>query len=74
MDLDGQIARYTEYLRAKEEAPEAMTRFLAPFSERLAEKNLRNAISLMTQEERAEFNWLLDLLIEPVRPFTLNTF
>jgi hypothetical protein len=73
-DLYGQITRYEEYRRAKEEAPEAMTRFLAPFSERLTEKNLSNAISLMSQEERAEFNRLLDLLLEPLRPFSLNAF
>jgi hypothetical protein len=73
-DLHGQIARYQEYRRAKEEAPEAITRFLAPFSEQLTEKNLSNALSLMNQEERAEFNRLLDLLLEPLRPFTLNTF
>ncbi|WP_267888946.1 MULTISPECIES: hypothetical protein [Streptomyces] len=42
--------------------------------EQLDEKNLGNAHELMTEDERAEFNRLLGLMIDPVRPFTPYAF
>ncbi|TRV80118.1 hypothetical protein FKN01_07915 [Streptomyces sp. 130] len=73
-ELKSQHSRYLEYLRTHEEAPEAIQRFLAPFMEQLDEKNLGNAHSLMTEDERAEFDRLLKLMIEPALPFTPYTF
>ncbi|MET9655611.1 hypothetical protein [Streptomyces sp. NPDC006510] len=51
-----------------------MNRFLAPFMKQLTEKNLGNAVGLMSKDERAEFNRLFALADERVRPFTANTF
>ncbi|ORT54732.1 hypothetical protein [Streptomyces sp. CB03238] len=73
-EVSEQITRYREYLRTMDEAPEALQRFLAPFMEQLTKKNLGNAVQLMSKEERAEFDRLLGLTIEPVRPFTPYTF
>ncbi|MFJ6015381.1 hypothetical protein [Streptomyces sp. NPDC092952] len=73
-ELKAQQARYLEYIRECEEAPETIQIFLAPFMEQLDEKNLGNAHELMTEDERAEFNRLLGLMIGPVRPFTPYAF
>ncbi|MFD5766200.1 hypothetical protein ACFWIN_10315 [Streptomyces sp. NPDC127049] len=73
-ELKSQHSRYLEYLQKYEEAPEAVLCFLAPFMERLDEKNLGNAHALMTEGERAEFDRLLRLMSEPARPFTPYTF
>ncbi|WNM29236.1 hypothetical protein RKE30_01845 [Streptomyces sp. Li-HN-5-11] len=73
-EVSAQLARYREYRRAMEEAPEAFRRFLAPFMEQLTEKNLGNAVQLMSVDERTEFDRLLGLLIDPVRPFTPYDF
>lgn len=69
-----QIARYREYQRAKAEAPEALQRFLAPFMEQLTQKNLGNAVQLMSEDEQTELDRLLGLMFDPVRPFTPYTF
>ncbi|MFI6808123.1 hypothetical protein ACIBO6_24430 [Streptomyces luteogriseus] len=42
--------------------------------EQLAEKNMGNAVQLMSESDRTEFNRLLDLMIHPIQPFTPNTF
>ncbi|MFD8391877.1 hypothetical protein ACFV2N_22430 [Streptomyces sp. NPDC059680] len=42
--------------------------------ERLAEKKLGNAVELMNEDERAELDHLLGLIVEPVRPFASYTF
>ncbi|MFC9293051.1 hypothetical protein ACFTWH_01035 [Streptomyces sp. NPDC057011] len=55
-------------------APEALQQFLAPFMEQLTTKNLGNAVELMTEGERVEFERLLGLMIEPPRRFTAYTF
>ncbi|MFF5971479.1 hypothetical protein ACFY7C_08105 [Streptomyces sp. NPDC012769] len=68
-ELQAQHSRYLEYIQTYEEAPEAIQRFLAPFMEQLDEKNLGNAHELMTEDERAEFDRLLGLMIGPARPF-----
>ncbi|GHB10145.1 hypothetical protein [Streptomyces chryseus] len=73
-EVSEQFARYQEYLRTIDEVPEAMQRFLAPFMDQLTEKNLGNAVQLMSKDERTEFDRLLGLIIEPVRPFTPYTF
>ncbi|MFF9315960.1 hypothetical protein ACF1BS_34405 [Streptomyces sp. NPDC014748] len=73
-ELKAQHSRYLEYLRTRKEAPEAVQRFLAPFMEKLEEKNLGNAHALMPEDERVEFNRLLGLMTEPARPFTPYTF
>ncbi|MCM1949532.1 hypothetical protein NC315_29780 [Streptomyces sp. G2] len=73
-ELKSQHSRYLEYLQKHEEASEAIQRFLAPFMEQLDEKNLGNAHALMTEAERAEFDRLLRLMVEPARPFTPYTF
>ncbi|MFD7629333.1 hypothetical protein ACFV7Q_25460 [Streptomyces sp. NPDC059851] len=70
----GQRRRYLEYLRKKENALEDLRQFLAPFMEQLAKKTLGNAVELMTEDERAEFDRRLRFMIEPVRPFTPHTF
>src|SRR5690606_41985580 len=69
-----QIARYREYRRAKAEAPEALQRFLAPLMEQLTEKNLGNAVRLMSEDERTELDRLLGLMLDPVCPFAPYTF
>nr|BFD82161.1 hypothetical protein StreXyl84_15620 [Streptomyces sp. Xyl84] len=73
-ELKIQHSRYMEYLQTHEEAPEAIQLFLAPFMEQLDEKNLGNAHALMAEDERAEFDRLLKLMIEPALPFTPYTF
>ncbi len=73
-EVSEQLARYQEYLRTMDEAPEALQCFLAPFMKQLTKKNLGNAVQLMNKDERTEFDRLLRLTIEPVRPFTPYTF
>ncbi|EST29903.1 hypothetical protein [Streptomyces roseochromogenus] len=73
-EVSEQLARYREYRRTWEEASEAFQRFLAPFMEQLTEKNLGNAVQLMSENDRIEFDRLLGLMIHPLRPFTPNTF
>ncbi|MFD7546283.1 hypothetical protein [Streptomyces sp. NPDC059816] len=73
-EVKTQHTRYMEYVRTKEEAPDALQQFLAPFMERLDKRNLGNARELMTEDERASLDHLLRLAIEPVRPFTPYTF
>ncbi|MFF3843088.1 hypothetical protein [Streptomyces sp. NPDC001930] len=73
-ELQAQHSRYLEYVQTHEEAPEAIQRFLAPFMERLDEKNLGSAHELMTEDERSEFDRLLGLMLKPARPFTAYTF
>ncbi|WP_433546518.1 hypothetical protein ACQPZG_16535 [Streptomyces sp. CA-294286] len=73
-EFDVQFTRYRQYLQGKEGAPEALQLFLAPFMQQLTEKTLGNAIPLMSEEERTEFDRLLALIAEPPRPFTANTF
>ncbi|MEV7712231.1 hypothetical protein [Streptomyces sp. NPDC088270] len=69
-----QLARYREYRRTTEEAPEAFQRFLAPFMEQLTKKNLGNAVQLMSEDDRTEFDRLLRLVIDPVHPFAPYAF
>ncbi|WP_434591981.1 hypothetical protein [Streptomyces sp. A5-4] len=73
-EFGAQHQRYMEYLRTKEESPNTLQSFLAPFMEQLTQKNLGNAVQLMTTPERTEFDRLLGLSIDPIRPFTANTF
>ncbi|GGW17865.1 hypothetical protein GCM10018980_31340 [Streptomyces capoamus] len=73
-EIKEQFKRYREYRRTVDEAPDALERFLAPFMERLAEKKLGNAVELMNEDERAELDHLLGLIVEPVRPFAPYTF
>ncbi|MFV0128626.1 hypothetical protein ACLGI4_13055 [Streptomyces sp. HMX112] len=73
-EVSEQLARYREYLRTVDEAPETLQRFLAPFMEQLTAKNLGNAVRLMNEHDRTEFDRLLRLIAEPVRPFTPYTF
>ncbi|MFF4420385.1 hypothetical protein ACFY04_06265 [Streptomyces sp. NPDC001549] len=63
-----------EYKRTLEEVPEAFQRFLAPFMEQLTGKTLGNAVEFMTEDERAELERLLGLIIEPPRSFAPYTF
>ncbi|WP_374775003.1 hypothetical protein OG756_20910 [Streptomyces sp. NBC_01310] len=63
-----------EYKRTLEEAPEALQRFLALFMEQLTRKTLGNAVELMTEDERAELERLLGLMIEPPRSFAPYSF
>ncbi|MEU6990606.1 hypothetical protein ABZ953_08125 [Streptomyces sp. NPDC046465] len=65
-----QLARYRTYLQTKADAPADLEAFLAPFWQRLHEKTLGNAVTLMTRDEFAELNRLLAAMDEPVRPFT----
>ncbi|MCZ4123941.1 hypothetical protein [Streptomyces sp. H39-S7] len=69
-----QHTRYRNYLQEAVDAPETLQRFLAPFMQQLTEKNLGNAVELMSKDEYTEFERLLGLVAEPVRPFTANTF
>ncbi|MFH8472507.1 hypothetical protein [Streptomyces sp. NPDC018000] len=73
-ELSAQLTRYRKYVQAIHDAPEVMNRFLAPFMKQLTEKNLGNAVGLMSKDERAEFNRLFALADERVRPFIANTF
>jgi hypothetical protein len=73
-EIQEQFKRYREYRRTMDEAPDALERFLVPFMERLAEKKLGNAVELMNEEERAELDHLLGLIVEPVRPFAPYAF
>ncbi|WP_258177257.1 hypothetical protein [Streptomyces solincola] len=57
-----------------EEAPEALQHFLAPFMEQLTEKTLGNAVQLMNEDDRTEFDRLLRLVADPVRPFAPYAF
>ncbi|MBO1333745.1 hypothetical protein [Streptomyces sp. VRA16 Mangrove soil] len=65
---------YMEYLRTKEESPDTLQRFLAPFMERVTEKTLGNAVELMSKDDRAELDRILGLIVEPTRPFTPYAF
>ncbi|MFC5034326.1 hypothetical protein G3I60_16125 [Streptomyces sp. SID13666] len=69
-----QHTRYRNYLQEAVDAPETLQRFLAPFMQQLTEKNLGNAVELMSKDEYTEFERLLGFVAEPVRPFTANTF
>ncbi|MGW2468033.1 hypothetical protein [Streptomyces bauhiniae] len=73
-EIRTQLKRYWDYRRTMEEAPDALDQFLAPFWERLAEKKLGNAVELMSEDERAELDRLLGLIVDPVRPFTPYAF
>ncbi|MFI2210120.1 hypothetical protein [Streptomyces sp. NPDC020141] len=73
-ELKAQHSRYMEYKRTKDEALDALQRFLAPFMEQLATKNLGNAVNLMNKDERAEFDRRFRFMTEPIRPFTPHTF
>ncbi|MBV2356420.1 hypothetical protein KUM39_18890 [Streptomyces sp. J2-1] len=73
-ELNAQMTRYKAYAQAKNEAPDTLNQFLAPFMERLTKKTLGNAVELMTETEQAEFNRLLTFASEPLRPFTAYTF
>ncbi|MEV1046006.1 hypothetical protein [Streptomyces sp. NPDC049916] len=73
-EFGAQHQRYMEYLRTKEDSPDTLQRFLAPFMEQLTEKTLGNAVELMTSEDRAELDRILSLVIEPALPFTPYTF
>ncbi|MCY0933050.1 hypothetical protein [Streptomyces sp. H34-S4] len=73
-DFAAQHTRYMEYLRTKEQAPEALQQFLAPFMDQLSTKTLGNAVELMTEAERAQLDQLLGRMIEPPRRFTAYTF
>ncbi|NEA55606.1 hypothetical protein G3I60_15970 [Streptomyces sp. SID13666] len=73
-EFHAQFERYMEYKRGVYDAPEVMNRFLAPFMNQLAKKTLGNAVELMSKDERVEFDRLLALQMEPVRPFTPYTF
>ncbi|MFE9255698.1 hypothetical protein [Streptomyces sp. NPDC006879] len=73
-EFAAQHSRYMEYTRTLEEAPESLNRFLAPFMDQLTTKTLGNAVELMTKDEKAEFDRLLGLVIEPPRRFTPYTF
>ncbi|WP_256255867.1 hypothetical protein [Streptomyces sp. MUSC 14] len=73
-ELSAQLGRYTEYKHTKDESPEAFQRFLAPFMEQLTQKKLGNAVQLMTEDERTEFDRLLGLVIEPILPFCAYAF
>ncbi|MEU9982618.1 MULTISPECIES: hypothetical protein [unclassified Streptomyces] len=73
-EIQEQFKRYREYRRTMDETPETLQRFLAPFMEQLTEKNLGNAVKLMNEDERAEFDRLLGLTIEPVRSFAPYAF
>ncbi|MFE9881910.1 hypothetical protein [Streptomyces sp. NPDC005784] len=73
-EVHEQLARYREHQRTREEAPEAFQRFLAPFMEQLTEKNLGNTVQLMSENDRTEFNRLLGLMLDSIRPFAPNTF
>ncbi|MCZ4096089.1 hypothetical protein [Streptomyces sp. H39-C1] len=69
-----QLTRYRNYVQEAVHAPETLQRFLAPFMEQLTEKNLGNAVELMSKDEYTEFERLLALIVEPACPFTANTF
>ncbi|WP_405544280.1 hypothetical protein OG590_17900 [Streptomyces goshikiensis] len=73
-DFAAQHTRYMEYLRTKEQAPEALQQFLAPFMDQLSTKTLGNAVELMTEAERAQLDQLLGRMTEPPRRFTASTF
>ncbi|MFD4261866.1 hypothetical protein ACFWR9_30655 [Streptomyces sp. NPDC058534] len=73
-EIESQLKRYQEYRLTTDEAPDALQRFLAPFMERLAEKNLGNAVELMNEDERAELDHLLGDIVTPVRSFAPYAF
>ncbi|MER5855724.1 hypothetical protein ABT131_08885 [Streptomyces sp900105245] len=73
-EIESQLKRYREYRRTMDEAPDALQRFLAPFMEQPAEKNLGNAVELMNEDERAELDHLLGLIVAPVRSFAPYAF
>lgn len=66
--------RYEDYRRTMDQAPDALDQFLAPFWERLGVKRLGNAVELMNEDERAELDRLLGLIVDPIRPFTPYAF
>lgn len=69
-----QLTRYRNHLQEAVDAPETLQRFLAPFMQQLTEKNLGNAVELMSKDEYTEFERLLGLIAKPARPFTASTF
>ncbi|MFJ1821555.1 hypothetical protein [Streptomyces sp. NPDC088139] len=73
-ELSAQHKRYMKYVQAIHDAPDAMQRYLAPFMRQLTEKKLGKAIDLMSKDELAEFNRLLALADERIRPFTPYAF
>ncbi|MGW0861092.1 hypothetical protein [Streptomyces sp. NPDC002611] len=73
-EIRTQLKRYGDYRRTMDEAPDALDQFLAPFMERLDVKRLGNAVELMDEDERAELDRLLGLIVDPVRPFTPYAF
>ncbi|MFE1050450.1 hypothetical protein ACFW5S_32610 [Streptomyces olivaceus] len=73
-EIETQLKRYRDYRRTMTEAPDALDQFLAPFMERLAVKRLGNAVELMNEDERAELDRLLGLIVDPIRPFTPYAF
>ncbi|TXS17249.1 MULTISPECIES: hypothetical protein [unclassified Streptomyces] len=73
-ELSAQHTRYKKYVHEICDAPDVTQRFLAPFMEQLTEKKLGNAVELMSEDEVAEFNRLLALADEPIRPFTPYAF
>jgi len=73
-EIESQLKRHRDYRRTMDEAPDTLEQFLAPFMERLAEKKLGNAVELMNEDERAELDHLLGLIVEPVRPFAPYAF
>ena len=72
-EIESQLKRHRDYRRTMDEAPDALEQFLAPFMERLAEKKLGNSVELMN-DDRAELDHLLGLIVEPVRPFAPYAF
>ncbi|MEV2211100.1 hypothetical protein AB0H86_06325 [Streptomyces sp. NPDC050997] len=73
-EFGAQHQRYMEYLHTKEESPNTLQSFLAPFMEQLTEKTYGNAVELMTKGDRAELDRILGLMLEPARPFTPYAF
>ncbi|CAL9528149.1 hypothetical protein [Streptomyces sp. enrichment culture] len=69
-----QLKRYEDYRRTLDGAPDALDQFLAPFWDRLDVKILGNAVELMNEDERAELDRLLGLIVGPIRPFTPYAF
>ncbi|MDF9814181.1 hypothetical protein [Streptomyces sp. SPB162] len=69
-----QLTRYRNYVQEAVNAPETLQRFLAPFMQQLTQKNLGNAVELMSKDDYTEFERLLALIVEPPCPFTANTF
>ncbi|MET7489730.1 hypothetical protein [Streptomyces sp. NPDC005538] len=73
-EVSDQITRYRAYRQSKEEAPEALHRFLAPFLDQLVQDHLHKIIESMTEDELTELDRLLGAVDDPILPFTPNTF